>query len=88
MEGLLNDFFRAMIGVPHAVLISSLTECMIFAPGHSKDFGMSYEDSLAYCQSLNGIDPCIASAVEVTVLQRMVKEGQYDVARAKQFTHK
>ena len=76
-----------MIGIPHTVLIISPTECMIFTPGHSKDLGMSYEDSFAYCQSLNGIHPWVGSAEEVTNRQRTVKEGRYDVARAKQFTH-
>ena len=61
---------------------------MLFAPGQSKDLGMSYEDSRAHCQQLNGIHPWVGSAVEVTTLQRTVKEGQYNVARAKQFTHK
>ena len=48
---------------------------------------MSYEDSKAYCQQLNGIHPWVGSAVEATKLQRTVKEGQYSVARAKQYTH-
>ena len=48
---------------------------------------MSYEDSRTHCQQLNGIHPWVGSAVEVTTLRRMVKEGQYDVARAKQYTH-
>ena len=48
---------------------------------------MSYEDSRAHCQQLNGTHPWVGSATEVTVLQRMVKEGRYDVARAKQCTH-
>ena len=48
---------------------------------------MSYEDSKAHCQQLNSIHPWVGSAVEVTALQRMVKEGRYDVARAKQYTH-
>ena len=48
---------------------------------------MSYEDSRTHCQQLNGIHPWVGSAVEVTALQRMVKEGQYDVARAKQYMH-
>ena len=60
---------------------------MLFAPGHSKDLGMSYENSKAHCQSLNGNHPWVSSAMEVTILQRRVKEGQYDVARAKQYTH-
>ena len=41
-----------------------------------------------HCQQLNGIHPWVGSAMEVTALQRMVKEGQYDVARAKQYMHK
>ena len=48
---------------------------------------MSNEDSRAPCQQLNGIHPWVGSAVEVTALQRTVKEGLYDVARAKQYTH-
>ena len=48
---------------------------------------MFYEDSRAHCQQLNGIHPWVGSAVEVTALQRMVKEGRYDVARAKQYMH-
>ena len=74
-EVLLNDFFRATIGIPYTILIISLTECMLFALGHSKDLGMSYEDSKAYCQSINGIHPWVGSAIEVTTLQRTVKEG-------------
>ena len=74
-EALLKDFFQATIGVLYAIMIISPTECMLFALGHSKDLGMSYEDSKAHCQSLNGIHPWVGSAVEVTALQRMVKEG-------------
>ena len=48
---------------------------------------MSYKDSRTHCQQLNGIHPWVGSAVEVTALQRMVKEGRYDVARAKQYMH-
>ena len=87
-EALLEDFFQATIGVPYAIIIISLTECILFAPGRSKELGMSYEDSRAHCQQLNGIHPWVGSAMEVTALQRMVKEGRYDVARAKQYTHK
>ena len=86
-EALLKDFFQAIIGIPYAIMIISLTECMLFAPGWSKDLGMSYEDSRAHCQQLNGIHPWVGSAIEVTTLQRTVKEGRYDVARAKQYTH-
>ena len=68
-------------------MIISPTECMLFAPGRSKDLGMSYEDSRAHCQQLNGIHPWVGSAVEVTTFQRTVKEGRYDVARAKQYMH-
>ena len=60
---------------------------MLFARGRSKDLGMSYEDSRAHCQQLNSIHPWVGSAVEVTALQRMLKEGRYNVARAKQYTH-
>ena len=60
---------------------------MLFAPGRSKELGMSYEDSRTHCQQLNGIHPWVGSAMEVTALQRTVKEGRYDVARAKQYTH-
>ena len=60
---------------------------MLFAPGRSKDLGMPYEDARAHSQQLNGIHPWVGSAVEVTTLLRMVKEGRYDVARAKQYTH-
>ena len=79
VEGLLNIFFRATIGVPHMVLIISLTECMIFAPGCSKDLGVSYDESQACCQALSGIHPWISSSVQVTALQRTVKEGRYDI---------
>ena len=48
---------------------------------------MPYEDARAHCQQLSGIHPWVGSAVEVTALLRMVKEGRYDVARAKQYTH-
>ena len=60
---------------------------MLFAPGRSKELGMSYEDSRTHCQQLNSIHPWVGSAVEVTALQRTVKEGRYDVARAKQYMH-
>ena len=86
-EALLKDFFQAMIGVPYAIVIISLIECMLFDPGQSKDLGMPYEDARAYCQKLNGIHPWVGSAVEVPALLRTVKEGRYDVARAKQYTH-
>ena len=77
---MLRDFFQATIDVPYAIVIISLTECMLFAAGRSKDLGMS-------CQQLNGIHPWVGSAIEVTTLKRTVKEGQYNVARAKQYTH-
>ena len=48
---------------------------------------MSYKDSRTHCQQLNGIHPWVGSAMEVTALQRMVKEGQCYVARAKQYMH-
>ena len=86
-EALLKDFFQATIGILYAIIIISPIECMLFALGRSKELGMSYEDSRTHCQQLNGIHPWVGSAVEVTTLQRMVKEGRYDVARAKQHTH-
>ena len=86
-EVLLKDFFQATIGILYAIMIISLTECMLFAPGRSKDLGMSYEDSRVHCQQLNGIHPWVGSAMEVTTLQRTVKEGRYDVAIAKQYMH-
>ena len=86
-EALLKDFFQATIGVPYAIIIISPIECMLFAPGQSKELGMSYEDSRTHCQQLNSIYPWVGSAVEVNALQRMVKEGWYDVARAKQYQH-
>ena len=48
---------------------------------------MSYKDSRVHCQQLNSIHPWVGSAIEVTTLQRTVKEGRYDVARAKQYMH-
>ena len=48
---------------------------MLFAPCRSKELGMSYEDSRAHCQQLNSIHPWVGSAVEVTTLERTVKEG-------------
>ena len=60
---------------------------MLFAPGRSKELGMSYQDSRVHCEQLNGIHPWVGSALEVTALQRMAKEGRYNVARAKQYTH-
>ena len=86
-EALLKDFFQATTGVPYTIIMISPIECMLFAPGQSKELGMSYEDSRTHCQQLNGIHPWVGSAVEVTALQRMVKEGRYGVARAKQYTH-
>ena len=84
---MLKDFFQATIGVPYVIIIISQIECMLFAPGRSKELGMSYKDSRTHCQQLNSIHPWVGSAVEVTALQRMVKEGWYNVARAKQYTH-
>ena len=86
-EALLKDFFQATIGIPYAIMIISPTECRLFTPGRSKDLGMSYKDSRAHWQQLNGIHLWVGSAMEVTALQRMMKEGWYDVARAKQYTH-
>ena len=86
-EGLLNDFFKATIGLPHSVIITSPTECVIFAPGRSNGLGMSFDDSIKYCNTLSGVHKWVGQAVQVTALQRMVKEGRYDVSRAREFTH-
>ena len=59
-EVFLKDFFQATIGVPYAIIIISLIECMLFTPGRSKELGMSYEDSRTHCQQLNGIHPWVA----------------------------
>ena len=72
-EALLKDFFQATIGILYAIIIISPTEGMLFTPGRSKELGMSYEDSRAHCQQLNGIHSWVGSAVEVSTLQRMVK---------------
>ena len=63
-EGLLNDFFKATIGLPHSVIITSPTECV-----------------------LSGIHKWVGLAVQVTTLQRTVKEGWHDISRAREFTH-
>ena len=87
-EGLLNDFFKATIGLPHSVIITSPTECVIFAPGRSNGLGMSFDDSIKYCHILSGVHKWVGQAVQVTALQRTVKEGRYDISRAREFTHK
>ena len=46
-EGLLNHFFKATIGIPNLVIITSPTGCMIFATGHSCDMGMTFDDSIS-----------------------------------------
>ena len=86
-EGLLNDFFKATIGLPHSVIITSPTECVIFAPGRSNGLGMSFDDSVKYCHILSGIHKWVGQAVQVTALQRTVKEGRHDISRAREFTH-
>ena len=86
-EGLLNDFFKAIISLPHSVIITSPTECMIFAPGRSNGLGMSFDDSIKYCHTLSGVHKWVGQAVQVTALQRTVKEGWHDISRAREFTH-
>ena len=86
-EGLLNDFFKATIGLPHSVIITSPTECVIFAPGRSNGLGMSFDDSIKYCHILSGVHKWVGQAVQVTALQRTVKEGRHDISRAREFTH-
>ena len=87
VKALLNNFFRVTIDLPHMVIIISLTECLIFTPGCSKDLGMSFDNSLANCHTLTSVYQWVGSSVQVTALQKMVKEGQHDVAQAKEFTH-
>ena len=87
-EGLLNDFFKATIGLPHSVIITSPTECVIFAPGRSNGLGMSFDDSIKYCHILSGVHKWVGQAVQVTALQWTVKEGRHDISRAREFTHK
>ena len=86
-EGLLNDFFKATIGLPHSVIITSPTECVIFAPARSNGLGMSFDDSIKYCHTLSGMHKWVGQAVQVTALQQTVKEGQYDISRTREFTH-
>ena len=86
-EGLLNDFFKATIGLQHTVIITSPTECMIFAPEHSNGLGMSFDDSIRYCHTLTGLHTWVGNAIQVTALQHTVKEGRYDINRAKEFIH-
>ena len=85
-EGLLNDFFKATIGLPHSVIITSPTECVIFTPGCVNGLGMSFDDSLKYCHTLSGLHTWVGTAIQVTALQRTVKEGRHDINRAKEFT--
>ena len=86
-KGLLNDFFKATIGLQHTVIIMSPTECVIFAPGCLNGLGMSFDDSIRYCHALTGLNTWVGTAVQVTALQRTVKEGRHDINRAKEFTH-
>ena len=86
-EELLNDFFKATIGLPHSVIITSPTECVIFAPGRSNGLGMSFDDSNRYCHTLSGMHTWVGQAIQVTALQRTVKEGRHDINRAREFTH-
>ena len=86
-EGLPNDFFKATIGLPHSVIITSPTECVIFAPGRSNGLGMSFDDSIKHCHILSGIHKWVGQAVQVTALQWTVKEGRHDINRAREFTH-
>ena len=65
----------------------SPTECVIFAPGRSNGLGMSFDDSIQYCHTLSGMHTWVGNAIQVTALQRTIKEGRYDVNRAKEFTH-
>ena len=86
-EGLLNDFFKATIGLQHTVISTSPMECVIFVPGHLNGLGMSFDDSIRYCHTLTGLSTWVGTAIQVTALQRTVKEGRHDINRAKEFTH-
>ena len=86
-EGLLNDFFKATIGLPHSVIITSPMECVIFAPGRSNGLGMNFDDSIKYCHALSGMHTWVGIAVQVTALQRTVKKGRHNINWAKGFTH-
>ena len=86
-EGLLNDFFKAMIGIPYSVIITSNTECKTFAPGCLRDIGMSFDDSIQFCHTFSGIHTWVGIGVQVTALQQTLKEGQHNVTKAKEFTH-
>ena len=85
-EGLLNDFFKAIIGLQHTIIITSPTECVIFAPGRSSGLGMNFDDSIRYCHALSGMHTWVGTAIQVTALQRTVKEGRHDIDRAREFT--
>ena len=78
-EGLLNDFFKTFIGLPYSIVITSPTECMIFAPGCSNGLGMGFNDSIKYCHALSGLHTWVGTAVQVTALQLTVKEGRHDI---------
>ena len=62
-------------------------ECVIVTPGHLNGLGMNFDDSIKYCHTLSGIHMWVGITVQVTALQRTVKEGRYDINRAKEFTH-
>ena len=86
-EGLLNDFFKATIGLQHTVIITSPTECVIFTLGCSNGLGMNFDDSIRYCYAISSLHMWVGTAIQVTALQCTVKEGQHDITRAKEFTH-
>ena len=48
---------------------------------------MSFDDSIQYCHTLSGMHTWVGTAIQVTALQRTVKEGRHDINRAKEFTH-
>ena len=44
-----------MIGIPMMAVLLSPMECLTFAPGHSKDLGRTFDNSLEYSRILMGI---------------------------------
>ena len=51
----LKDFFYLMIGIPMMAVLFSPMECLNFAPGHSKDLGRTFDNSLEYTRILMGM---------------------------------
>ena len=65
VEDLLRAFFCAMISFP----MTSLTECMIFASGHSNNLDMTFDNSLEHSRVLTGLLPWVGMSVHFIALQ-------------------